>query len=51
MGTSYAQDEGGGPGVTERAKENFRAISTQIRGQTGLRSGLNFALGKPDKTR
>jgi hypothetical protein len=27
MGTSCAQDEAGGPGVTELAKENFRAIS------------------------
>ena len=51
MGTSCGQDERGGPGVTEPAKEISGPYRAQIRGPRGPRSGLNFALGKPDKTR
>ena len=52
MGTSCGQDERSRPGVTEPGKEIFRShFGPNFRAKAGVRSGLNFALGKSDKTR
>jgi hypothetical protein len=51
MGTSCGQDERVGSGVTELVKEISGPFRAQICGQRGPQTGVNFALGKPDKTR
>src|SRR4051794_14274383 len=50
MGTSCGQDEAGGADVTAPAKEISGPFGPKL-ALGRLRSGLNFALGKLDKTR